>query len=95
MKINKILLKPVLTEKATGLVKDGVYTFEVDQKASKSQIRSAIEGLYQVKIGAITTQVRKGKIKKVGRRLAPKTLSDHKLAFIRVKTGSIDLFPKA
>ncbi len=89
-----VLIRPVLTEKATGLVKNGIYTFEVGLKTTKPQIKSAIQSLYEVKVAKITTTVRKGKVKKVGRRLVPKMRSAHKIAFIKVTSGSIDLFPK-
>lgn len=94
MKTDMVLIKPVLTEKATGLTKNGVYTFEVAMKATKPQIKSAIQSLYEVKVAKIATVVRKGKVKKVGRRLVPKKRSAHKIAFIKMKSGSIDLFPK-
>ena len=95
MKINEILIKPIVTEKATNLVKDKVYTFETNPKANKNQIKEALEKLYQVKVLKVRIMIRKGKKKKVGRRMVVKKLPDKKVAFIQISDGTIDLFPQA
>lgn len=94
MKVNQILLKPILTEKATLLAKNGVYLFSVNQKSNKFQIKETIEKLYKVKVGNITVMVRKGKLKRVGRRSMMKKLPDNKMAYVKVNEGKIDLFPQ-
>jgi len=95
MKINNVIIAPVLTEKATGLVKDQVYMFEVNSKANKFQIKEVLEKLYPVKVATIRVMVRKGKSRRAGRRMTTKRLSDRKIAFIKLKEGKIDLFPQA
>ncbi len=56
-----ILRKPLLTEKSTAQMEsDNVYTFEVDRRVSKDEIKAAVEAAYGVKVTKITTQVRKG-----------------------------------
>ena len=94
MKTNDILIKPILTEKATNGVKNQVYAFEVHRQATKYQIKEIVEKLYPVKVSSINVMVRKGKEKKVGRRMMPKRLADRKIAMIKVKEGKIDLFPQ-
>ncbi len=94
MKINQILVKPVMTEKATNLTKGHVYTFEVHKAASKSQVRKALEKLYKVKTSAVRTVIKKGKERRVGRRMVVKRNPDRKIAFITVTEGKIDLFPQ-
>ena len=60
----EILQKPVLTEKASALTeKSNRFTFKVDHKANKLQIKSAIEKMYGVTILAINTMVVVGKLK--------------------------------
>ena len=44
-----VLLSPVVTEKATNLRDRNIYTFKVDRRANKLQIRSAIESVFDVK----------------------------------------------
>lgn len=95
MKINEVILKPVLTEKATNNVKNNVYTFIVNIDVNKYQIKEVVEKLYKVKVGVIKVITRKGKIKKVGRRLAKKKQSDQKIALVKLKEGKIDLFPQS
>jgi len=94
MIINKILIKPILTEKATNLVQSKVYMFEVDLKANKNQVKNALETLYKVKTGEVKMMIRKGKEKKVGKKGLLKKTSNRKIVFIKLKEGKIDLFPQ-
>ena len=60
----EILKKPILTEKASALTeKSNRFTFNVDHRANKLQIKSAIEKMYGVNILAINTMVVYGKTK--------------------------------
>jgi large subunit ribosomal protein L23 len=94
MLINKILVRPILTEKATNLVQSQVYMFEVDKKANKFQIKQALEKLYKVKTGAVKIMIRKGKEKKTGKKMIAKKMADRKIAFVKLLEGKIDLFPQ-
>jgi large subunit ribosomal protein L23 len=94
MLINKVLIKPILTEKATNLVQSNVYMFEVDKKANKHQIKQALEKLFKVKTGEVKVMIRKGKEKKVGKKGLLKKVADRKIAFVKLKEGKIDLFPQ-
>ena len=93
MKIDEVLVKPMLTEKGTNLANDKVYMFEVNIKSNKHNIKSALEKLYKVKVGQVKVMVRKGKKRKVGRRMVIKKLADKKIAFVMLSEGKIDLFP--
>lgn len=95
MKINEVILKPVLTEKATNLTKDKVYMFEVGMKVNKHKVKTTLEQLYKVTVSEVRMMIRKGKERKAGRRMKAKTLSDTKIAFVVLKEGTIDLFPQA
>lgn len=92
MKLNEVILSPVLTEKSTNLGKKGVYVFKVNNKANKYQVKEVLEKLYQVKVGKIRIHVCKGKRKKIGRRLIKK-LTSEKIAYVSLVEGKIDLFP--
>ncbi|MCX8082560.1 MAG: 50S ribosomal protein L23 [bacterium] len=48
-----IIKFPLVTEKTTGAMADNKYTFKVDKKARKTQIKEAIEGIYNVKVEKI------------------------------------------
>lgn len=95
MQINEVIVKPILTEKANRLVQRGVYTFEVNKKATKLQIAASLENLYKVKVGEVKVLTRKGKIKTVGKSRAKKQLPNIKLAYVALKEGKLDIFPAA
>lgn len=94
MIINEILIAPKITEKAINKAKEGVYFFEVSPYANKNQIKEAIEKLFNVTVGEIKVLLRRGKIRRVGRRLKEKKESDSKLAYVKLIKGKIDLFPQ-
>lgn len=95
MRINDVIIAPVLTEKATNMVKDNVYMFEVHLKATKYQIKEVLEKIYPIKISNMRTMVRKGKIRKVGKKMISKKIADQKIAFVKVIKGKIDIFPQS
>ena len=63
----EILKAPVITEKSEIAKEAGKYTFKVDPKANKLEIKEAIEKLYNVKVTAISTINVKTKKRRVGR----------------------------
>ena len=56
-----IILKPVVSEKSYGLIDEGKYTFLVDPRATKTEIKLAIEKIFGVKVAAVNTINRVGK----------------------------------
>ncbi len=95
MKVDEILIKPVVTEKASVLANTKTYMFMTNIKANKNQIKEALEKLYKVKVDYVKIMIRKGKTRKVGRKMSIKKLPDRKIAFIKLSEGKIDLFPQA
>ena len=68
----QVILRPLITEKATHLSeRHNAYTFEVNSKANKTEIKEAVEALFNVKVADVRTQNRRGKPRryrlKVGR----------------------------
>src|SRR5215469_16889292 len=68
----QVIIRPIITEKATNLSeRHNAYTFEVNPLATKTEIKEAIEGLFNVKVADVRTQNRRGKPRryrlKVGR----------------------------
>lgn len=95
MKINEVLVGPVLTEKATQLATSQVYIFQVTKKANKFQIKQAIEKLFSVKVAGVSIVSRVGKSKRTGKKMVVKKLPSRKLAIVKVKEGKIGLFPQS
>ena len=60
----KIIVRPIVTEKATKLSEFNKVVFEVTSKSNKSEIKSAVEKLFSVKVKAVNTLNIKGKIKR-------------------------------
>ncbi len=56
-----IIKRPVLTEKSTEAMQHNTYTFEVDRRASKDEIKAAVEDLYGVKVLGVRTSVHKSR----------------------------------
>lgn len=90
-----VILKPVLTEKATNMAKNNTYTFEVHTDVNKYQIVNVLEHIYKVKVSEVRVMNRKGKTRRAGRKMQTRVLPDIKLAYVTLKEGSIDIFPKA
>jgi large subunit ribosomal protein L23 len=81
-----------VTEKATLLLEQNKYTFEVVLKATKPEIKAAIEDLFNVKVIGVNTQRPPRKKKRVGKFLGYK--AQYKRAVVTLKEGdSITLFP--
>ena len=62
-----IILRPVLTEKSYEAMNDRKYTFEVAVKAGKTEIKDAIEKIFDAKVDSVNTMRIQGKIKRQGR----------------------------
>jgi large subunit ribosomal protein L23 len=91
MQAHDIIKQPLLSEKNTESQEIGRYTFLVDTRASKDEIKDAIQKLYKVEVVSINTQVRKGKMRRMKVGLTRE--SDTKKATVRVKSGqTIELF---
>ena len=58
-----VIVSPVITEKATNASEQNKVVFRVRKTATKPQIKAAVERLFDVKVEAVNTLVRKGKIK--------------------------------
>jgi len=87
-----LIIKPIVTEKATLLLEDNKYVFDVVPKATKPEIKAAIELLFDVKVAKVNTAHQPRKSKRVGRFLGFKP--HYKRAIVTLKEGSsISLFP--
>ena len=62
-----VILKPVLTEKSYDHLAEKVYTFIVDKKANKTEIKQAVEAIFGVKVDSVHTINNLGKMKRQGR----------------------------
>ena len=80
-----IILSPAITEKSTMVSVHNAVVFKVAPRATKPQIKAAVEGLFGVKVKAVNTLVRKGKVRVFKGRKAK--LSDVKKAYVTLAAG--------
>ena len=88
----EVIKRPLLTEKST-LIKEqnNQYCFEVSSRATKVDVRHAVENLFNVKVLDVKTMQYRGKTKRMGRFIGRR--NDWKKAIVTLKPGtSIELF---
>lgn len=85
-----IIVSPVISEKSTMISEYNQVTFNVAPKATKPEIKAAVEALFSVKVKAVNTLVRKGKVKRFKGILGRQ--SNVKKAIVTLENGqSIDV----
>lgn len=86
-----VLVRPIVTEKSTGLTGIDKYVFEVDPRANKNQIKEAIQVAFNVRVAEVNTMNMKGKPKRFGRKVVNRP--DWKKAVVTLVPGdTIELF---
>ena len=94
MPVNKdprdVIIAPVVSEKSYGLIDEGKYTFVVDPRANKTEIKIAVENVFGVKVSSVNTLNRKGKTRRT--RFGPGKRKDTKRAIVTLREGTIDIF---
>lgn len=91
-KLMDLVRRPIITEKATLLLENNQYTFEVAPKATKPEIKAAIESLFDVKVVGVSSLNPPRKKRRVGRFMGHRPL--YKRAIVTLAPDdSIPLFP--
>ncbi|GAA4287117.1 MULTISPECIES: 50S ribosomal protein L23 [Georgenia] len=85
-----IIIKPIVSEKSYGLIDEGKYTFEVDPRSNKTEIKNAIEKIFDVKVASVNTANRAGKSRRTKFGLGKR--KDTKRAIVTLREGTIDIF---
>lgn len=81
-----IIIKPILSEKAYGGIANKKYTFVVDGRATKPQIKAAVEEIFKVDVEKVNTVNVRGKYKRQGR--SEGYTSKYKKAYVQLKKDS-------
>jgi large subunit ribosomal protein L23 len=88
--LRDVIIKPVVSEKSYNLIDQGKYTFEVEPRSNKTEIKQAIENIFKVEVASVNTLNRVGKVRRtkfgIGKR------KDTKRAIVTLKSGTIDIF---
>jgi large subunit ribosomal protein L23 len=92
LQATEVIRRPLVTEKGTWAMNEqNRYSFEVDTRASKTDIKAAIESIYKVKVRKVNTQVHKGQFRRMKYGLTQ--LPTTKTAVVRLAEGAtIELF---
>lgn len=85
-----VILRPVVSEKSYGLIDEGKYTFLVDPRANKTEIKLAVEKIFGVKVASVNTNNRIGKTSRT--RFGEGKRKNTKRAIVTLKSGTIDIF---
>jgi len=93
-RLSDVIRRPLITEKATAALELNQYTFEVDHRASKPDIKAAIEKLFDVRVVGISTMNPPRRTRRVGRFSGKR--AQIKKAVVRLAEGNtIQLFPES
>lgn len=91
MEARDIVIRPMVTEHSTDMMADNKYTFEVDLRASKSQVKRAVEEIFNVRVLKVNTARMAGKMKRMGRFEGRRP--ERKKAIVKLAAGdSIEIF---
>jgi large subunit ribosomal protein L23 len=94
MDARQVLIAPVVSEKSYSLIEDNKYSFRVHEKAHKTQIRQAVEELFDVKVEGVNIVKVRAKPKRRG--LSRGTKPGWKKAIVQLRAGdSIEIFEGA
>ncbi|MFP4200814.1 MAG: 50S ribosomal protein L23 [Bacillota bacterium] len=86
-----ILVRPIITERSMADSEEGKYTFVVDRRANKYQIRDAVESIFGVKVTRVNTMRMLGKRRRMGIHIGRKP--DWKKAIVQLAPGQeLDFF---
>ena len=85
-----ILLAPVVSEKSYSLLDENKYTFVVDPRANKTEIKIAVEQVFGVKVSSVNTINRQGKTRRT--RFGQGRRKNTKRAIVTLREGTIDIF---
>jgi large subunit ribosomal protein L23 len=86
-----VILAPIVSEKSYSLIDNNAYTFLVHPDANKTEIRQAVEAIWEVKVVSVNTLNRKGKTKRF--RFTQGRRADTKRAVVKLAEGDkIEIF---
>lgn len=85
VKANDVLIRPLITEKTTGMMQENKYTFIVPLTVNKVQVRQAVEQVFKVKVLSVNTIRVMGKVKRMGKNSGKR--SDFKKAIVKLAPG--------
>ncbi|MFJ8263935.1 50S ribosomal protein L23 [Rummeliibacillus sp. NPDC094406] len=90
MEARNVLKRPVITERSSEQMAENKYTFEVDTRANKTEVKDAVEEIFGVKVEKVNIMNYKGKFKRVGK--FGGYTNKRRKAIVKLAEGEIELF---
>ncbi|GEK34078.1 50S ribosomal protein L23 [Kurthia sibirica] len=90
MEARDIIKRPVITEQSSAAMAEQKYTFDVDTRANKTEVKDAVELIFGVKVEKVNIMNIKGKYKRVGKFGGYK--NKRRKAIVKLAEGEIELF---
>ena len=87
-----IILKPVISERSMADVQDRKYTFKVDVKANKTQVKQAVEEIFGVEVDKVNIMNVNGKVKRMGKNIGRTAASKKAIVTLTEKSKQIEFF---
>ena len=84
----RVIVRPVVTEKSTRSTQSNIHTFVVDRKATKHDIKHAVQTAFGVQVAHVRTSVIKGKPKRMRNMRLMGRRQTYKKAYVTLKEGS-------
>ena len=85
-----VIIRPIVSEKSYTLIDQGKYTFEIDPRATKTEVKLAVEKIFNVKVSSVNTLNKNGKTRRT--RFGMGKRKDTKRAIVTLSAGTIDIF---
>jgi large subunit ribosomal protein L23 len=86
-----VIIRPIVSEKSYAGIEQNTYTFLVDPRANKTEIKEAVQSIWEVRVMSVNTLRRRGKVKRRGWTKGKR--ADEKRAIVTLAEGdSIEIF---
>ncbi|WP_203334931.1 50S ribosomal protein L23 [Planococcus beigongshangi] len=92
MEARDVLKRPVITERSSEVMADKKYTFEVDTRANKTQVKQAVEEIFGVKVEKVNIMNYKGKFKRMGKHAGYTNKRRKAIVKLTAESKDIELF---
>jgi large subunit ribosomal protein L23 len=86
-----VIIRPIVSEKSYGGLEQNAYTFLVDPRSNKTEIKEAVQSIWNVRVTSVNTLNRQGKVKRRGYTKGKR--ADEKRAIVTLAAGdAIEIF---
>ncbi len=87
-----VIIKPVISERSMEDAQDRKYTFKVDPRANKTEVKNAVEAIFDVEVASVNIMNVKGKVKRMGRYEGMTSASKKAIVTLTPNSKEIEFF---